>query len=129
MRRPAAPARQSKAATKATTNAGPFLPVALVRRLWWTLLLLTCGAACLVLAALAAPLAAQAATAHAAQPPAVTDTGRGRETFVLLTGLVGGAAGFRRIRGPLVARGYRVTPLPTAGGSTAGVAQATPART
>jgi pimeloyl-ACP methyl ester carboxylesterase len=64
------------------------------------------------LAALAPPAVAQSAAHRAgptrAAPPAVTDTGGGPETFVLLTGLVGGVGGFGRIREPLVARGYRV---------------------
>jgi pimeloyl-ACP methyl ester carboxylesterase len=63
-----------------------------------------------LLTTLAAPLAAQRA-APSAPPPAITDTGRGPATFVLLSGLVGGVAGFRRIEGQLVERGYRVVAI------------------
>jgi pimeloyl-ACP methyl ester carboxylesterase len=38
----------------------------------------------------------------------VTDVGRGLETFVLLSGMVGGVAGFRRLEARLVESGYRV---------------------
>jgi hypothetical protein len=67
------------------------------------------GSGALLLAALAAlapPAVAQSA-AHrsgpagaapaSAAPRAVTDTGGGPETFVLLTGLVGGVGGFGRL--------------------------------
>ena len=59
----------------------------------------------------ASPAAAQSAARGPSEPPAVTDTGRGPETVVLLSGLVGGVDGFRRIRGPLVAHGYRVVTI------------------
>ena len=52
----------------------------------------------------AAPLLAQRAPA----PPAVTVTGRGPETYVLVSGVVGGVAGFRRLEATLLARGNRV---------------------
>jgi pimeloyl-ACP methyl ester carboxylesterase len=39
---------------------------------------------------------------------AVTDRGRGPETYVLLSGMVGGVAGFRRLESLLLGRGYRV---------------------
>ena len=53
----------------------------------------------------AAPARAQPARRD---PAAVTIAGRGPATYVLLSGLVGGVAGFRRLQGPLLARGYRV---------------------
>lgn len=62
----------------------------------------------------ATPLAAQPAARSAAEnalPPAVTDTGQGPETFVLVTGLVGGVGGFRRVRERLVAAGHRVVTI------------------
>jgi len=65
----------------------------------------------LLLATLVPPFAARPAVPGAAQPPAVTDTGRSPETFVLLTGLVGGVDGFRRIQRLLVAQGYRVVAI------------------
>ena len=52
----------------------------------------------------AAPLLAQSG----AVPNAVTITGRGPETYVLLSGLVGGVAGFRRLQAVLLADGNRV---------------------
>jgi pimeloyl-ACP methyl ester carboxylesterase len=56
-----------------------------------------------VLAGLAAaPLAAQAA------PPAVTVAGRGPATYVLVSGVVGGVAGYRRLEARLLERGHRV---------------------
>jgi pimeloyl-ACP methyl ester carboxylesterase len=39
---------------------------------------------------------------------AITDAGRGPETYVLLTGMVGGVAGFRRLEAQLLERGHRV---------------------
>ena len=42
------------------------------------------------------------------QVPAVTEAGAGAETFVLITGMVGGVAGYRRLEALLVARYYRV---------------------
>jgi len=44
----------------------------------------------------------------AMQVPAVTEAGAGAETFVLITGMVGGVAGYRRLEPLLVARHYRV---------------------
>jgi pimeloyl-ACP methyl ester carboxylesterase len=55
-----------------------------------------------------APAAGQPAARGHVPPGAVVDTGRGPETYVLISGVVGGAAGLRRITGPLVARGHRV---------------------
>ena len=69
------------------------------------LALRTCRRAAIsaVLAALAsAPLAAQAA------PPAVSVAGRGPATYVLLSGVVGGVAGYRRLEARLLERGHRV---------------------
>jgi pimeloyl-ACP methyl ester carboxylesterase len=40
-----------------------------------------------------------------------TDAGQGPETFVLLSGMVGGVAGFRRLEARLVERGYRVVAI------------------
>jgi pimeloyl-ACP methyl ester carboxylesterase len=61
-----------------------------------------CAAAAVSIAA--APLLAQRADA----PPAITIAGRGPETYVLVSGVIGGVAGFRRLEGALVARGNRV---------------------
>jgi pimeloyl-ACP methyl ester carboxylesterase len=55
--------------------------------------------------------AAQRAARRAARPPAITVAGRGLETYVLLSGLVGGVAGFRWIEARLVAQGYRVVAI------------------
>jgi pimeloyl-ACP methyl ester carboxylesterase len=52
----------------------------------------------------AAPLLAQRVGA----PPAVTIAGRGPETYVLVSGVIGGVAGFRRLERALLARGSRV---------------------
>lgn len=60
---------------------------------WPTLLVALCGAS------------AGAQQEHAA---AVTVAGRGPDTYVLLSGLVGGVAGFRRLEGLLLAQGHRV---------------------
>ena len=57
-----------------------------------------------VLGATGAPTAAQ--PSH--QPPAVTVAGQGPETYVLISGLVGGVAGFRRLEERLLAREFRV---------------------
>ena len=56
------------------------------------------------LAAGTTPLAAQ----KTEQVHAVTVAGRGPETYVLLSGMVGGVAGFRRLEARLVLQGYRV---------------------
>lgn len=40
--------------------------------------------------------------------PAVVEAGRGPETYVLLSGVVGGVAGFRRLEARLLEQGYRV---------------------
>jgi len=62
-----------------------------------------CGACTSVLATLcAAPLTAQQS------PPAVTVAGRGPATYVLISGLVGGVAGYRRLEARLLEQGYRV---------------------
>jgi pimeloyl-ACP methyl ester carboxylesterase len=42
------------------------------------------------------------------EPPAVAIDGDGVETFVLISGMVGGTAGFRQLDGLLMAKGYRV---------------------
>jgi pimeloyl-ACP methyl ester carboxylesterase len=52
----------------------------------------------------ALPLLAQ----RVSGPPAVTVAGAGPETFVLVSGVVGGVAGFRRLEALLLARGHRV---------------------
>jgi pimeloyl-ACP methyl ester carboxylesterase len=49
--------------------------------------------------------------AQRAAPPSVVDTGTGPETFVLLSGLVGGTAGFHRVGGRLAAMGARVVAI------------------
>jgi len=49
------------------------------------------------------PMAAQPASA-----PGFTGAGTAAETFVLVTGMVGGVAGFHRLERLLLARGYRV---------------------
>jgi len=51
---------------------------------------------------------ATALGAQRAADTAITDAGRGPETFVLLSGMVGGVAGFRRLEARLLERGYRV---------------------
>ena len=56
-------------------------------------------------------LTAPPATALGAQrgaDTAITDAGQGPETYVLLSGMVGGVAGFRRLEARLLERGYRV---------------------
>ena len=45
---------------------------------------------------------------NAQRVPAISVTGQGPATFVLLTGLVGGIAGFRKLEARLVERHYRV---------------------
>lgn len=60
---------------------------------------------CLLVGAAAAPLAAQSDGDSADAPPVVD---RGPATYVLLTGLVGGVAGFQRLQTQLTERGYRV---------------------
>ena len=50
------------------------------------------------------PLAAQ----RAGEPAAVTIEGDGATTFVLISGMVGGTAGFDQLASRLLARGYRV---------------------
>src|SRR5688572_470082 len=40
--------------------------------------------------------------------PAITVSGEGRDTYVLLSGMVGGVAGYRRVATRLVERGHRV---------------------
>ena len=67
------------------------------RPAWCALLLLAC--------------AAQPAPPNPALPPVVTDTGHGPETFVLISGLVGGVGGFRRVQDRLVEHGYRVVAI------------------
>ena len=52
----------------------------------------------------AAAVGAQTTT----HPPATSVAGSGAETWVLLSGIVGGVAGFRRLEAPLVAAGKRV---------------------
>jgi pimeloyl-ACP methyl ester carboxylesterase len=63
-----------------------------------------------LLAALAGALGATAAPLPAQQTrdTAITDAGRGPATYVLLSGMVGGVAGFRRLEAQLLGRGYRV---------------------
>jgi len=48
------------------------------------------------------------ANAQRAAPPTVTVAGAGGDTFVLLTGVIGGVAGFRQIERRLVEQGNRV---------------------
>ena len=60
---------------------------------------LLCG-----LAASGTPAAAQRGPDH----PAVSDAGEGRDAYVLISGLVGGVAGFRRLEQRLLANGFRV---------------------
>ena len=59
-----------------------------------------------------APLAARAAGAEQSpgerEAPAYTDSGSGPDAYVLLSGLVGGVAGFHRAEARLVAQGHRV---------------------
>lgn len=55
-------------------------------------------------AAEAAPLGAQ----QVAHPPAVTVAGDGPDTYVLVSGIVGGVAGYRRLATRLLERGNRV---------------------
>jgi pimeloyl-ACP methyl ester carboxylesterase len=62
------------------------------------------AAACAWAVAGATPLRAQRAPDSAA----VSVAGRGPATYVLLSGMVGGVAGFRRLEAPLLARGFRV---------------------
>jgi len=45
---------------------------------------------------------------HASEPAAVTMEGEGAETFVLISGMVGGTAGFDQLGSLLLAKGYRV---------------------
>src|SRR5690242_557061 len=45
---------------------------------------------------------------RAGEPAAVTMEGEGAETFVLISGMVGGTAGFDQLGRLLVAKGYRV---------------------
>jgi pimeloyl-ACP methyl ester carboxylesterase len=60
---------------------------------------------CAVALCLTAPsLGAQSAT----RLPVVATAGQGAETFVLVTGMVGGLSGFRRLETALVGAGYRV---------------------
>lgn len=59
---------------------------------------------CSLLCVMTASVAAQ----NTSRPVAVVDSGQGSETFVLITGMVGGVSGFRRLRVLLVAEGYRV---------------------
>lgn len=56
------------------------------------------------LAAISAPATAQ----RHPDPPAVSDAGHGAESYVLISGLVGGVAGFRRLEQRLLAHGHRV---------------------
>lgn len=48
------------------------------------------------------------AAQHASEPAAVTMEGEGAETFVLISGMVGGTAGFDQLTSLLLAKGYRV---------------------
>src|SRR6185295_7877388 len=57
---------------------------------WWSIAIMLFGSA---------PLLGQNRSA----PPAVTISGEGSETYVLVSGLVGGVAGFRRLEAALVA--------------------------
>ncbi len=50
------------------------------------------------------PLAAQART----DPAVVSDVGLGTDSYVLISGMVGGVAGFRRLEQRLLTHGYRV---------------------
>jgi len=59
----------------------------------------------LVIACLMPPTISAQDVAH---PPAVVDAVVGGETFVLISGMVGGVAGFRRLARLLLARGARV---------------------
>jgi pimeloyl-ACP methyl ester carboxylesterase len=49
-----------------------------------------------------------AAAQDLAHPPAIVDAGVGPETFVLVSGMVGGVAGFHRLQTLLLGRGARV---------------------
>ena len=60
------------------------------------------AAVCALATLCAAPLGAQR------EPPAVTVAGRGPATYVLLSGVVGGVAGYRRLETRLLERGHRV---------------------
>ena len=51
------------------------------------------------------------AQASPSQPFAVTVRGQGPETYVLISGMVGGVAGYRRIEERLVAQGHRVVSI------------------
>ena len=65
-------------------------------------------APCLVLClALATAPPASASQSHD-DGPSITTSGTGPDTWVLLSGLVGGVTGFRRLESLLVDRGYRV---------------------
>lgn len=65
-----------------------------------------CAALAWVAPSLAAPLAAPLGAQQV--PPAVVVSGAGSSTYVLLSGLVGGVAGFRRLEERLVSAGHRV---------------------
>ena len=60
--------------------------------------------ACALLCVMTTSIAAQ----DTSRLSAVADSGQGAETFVLITGMLGGVSGFRRLRVLLVAAGYRV---------------------
>lgn len=76
-----------------------------VRRWWGLVCGLAVSSAGALAASLASPLAAQPAF-H--DPGAVTVAGRGPTTYVLLSGLVGGVAGYNRLQVRLLEHGHRV---------------------
>lgn len=61
-----------------------------------------------VLAALAMWITSAPLTAQELSRPSFVVDGSGADTFVLVTGMIGGVAGFRRLEMLLLARGYRV---------------------
>lgn len=67
------------------------------------------GAAAAALTALAVSLTAQ--TPDARRGNVVTDSGEGRVTYVLVSGMMGGVGGYDRIRDRLLARGARVVAI------------------
>src|SRR5689334_2255933 len=60
------------------------------------------------MAILASSLTSPPAMAARDTTPAIVVEGAGRETYVLVSGMVGGVAGFRRLGAQLIQRGYRV---------------------
>jgi pimeloyl-ACP methyl ester carboxylesterase/membrane protein YqaA with SNARE-associated domain len=74
--------------------------------------LATTGRAIRFAALMLAPQLFRTPAAHAQSlPPAVRVSGSGPQTYVLLTGMVGGVAGFRRLETRLVEAGHRVVTI------------------